>query len=263
MNRTFQAAKLLIALSLPIATSSTLSAAIVGTFDISGGTADVTATGINWTCTAFLTIAPCPANTGNAVIDNASGGLAPFFLEGVFVGDISDAGTPLNRPIFVPNWLTITPSFFNSTVPTVALDLTFLPIGVQGQADCFVAPAPGQTCTPPVAPVTPFNPKGLSQFNLLNTATGFTASFDVRGVTRDLVDGSMGTFIGTFSATVNGESYQDAIAQIEMGTAPPFTYAASFVLSAVPEPSYLAAFAGLALVVSVIALYRKRRLQRQ
>jgi hypothetical protein len=134
---------------------------------------------------------------------------------------------------------------------------------VQGQTDCFAAPAPGQTCTPPVAPVTPFNPKGLSQFNLFNTNTGFTASFDVMGRTRDLLDGSVGTFIGTFSATVTGESYQTALAQIEAGTAPPFAYTASFSLSAVPEPSYMAGFAGLTLVVGAIALYRKRRLQRQ
>jgi hypothetical protein len=240
-----------------------LSAAIVGTFDIGGSTANVTTTGIEYNCSLVLTSSPCPSGFGNALINSATGDLAPFFFSGVFLGNFSNAMTPLNQPIDIKNWLTLTASPFNATPATVALDLTFLPIGTAGQADCFAAPAPGQTCTPPIAPVTPFNPLGLSNFNLLNTSSGFTASFDVLGMTRDLLDGSTGNFTGTFSAVVSGEFYQTALAQILAGTAPPFTYVASFKLTAIPEPSYLLGIAGLALLVCVSAFRRKRQLQEQ
>jgi hypothetical protein len=98
---------------------------------------------------------------------------------------------------------------------------------------------------------------------LINTSTGFTAAFDASGTTRDLKDGSTGTFMATFTATITGESYQQALQNAMMGINIVPTYAASFTLSAVPEPSYMAGFAGLALVVSAIAFYRKRRFQRQ
>jgi hypothetical protein len=261
MKRTIQAAKLLIALSLPVTVSSTLSAAVVGTFDIGGNTATVNnSSQTTFNCDPGFTIAPCPAGSGNALIDNATGGLTPFLGEGVFVGNITQA---FNRPILTPNWLTITPSSFNSTPSTVALNLTFLPLGVGGQADCSLPAAPGQTCTPTGAAVTPFNPLGLWDITFANTNTGFTATFDVKGTTKDLVDGSTGTFIGTFTATVNGSTFQQALAEIAGGTAPPVTYTASFTLSAVPEPSYLFGFGALTLIVASIVFYRKRRLQRQ
>jgi hypothetical protein len=186
--------------------------------------------------------------------------LTPFFAEGVFIQNITQL---FNTNILVPNWLTITPSPFNATPSTVALDLTFLPTGHGGQADCALPAAPGQTCTPTGAPVSPGNPLGLWNLTFANTSSGFTAALDLRGTTRDLLDGTTGTFTGILTATVSGFTFQQALADIAAGTAPPVTYAGQFTLSAVPEPSYMAGFAGLALVVGAIAFYRKRRLQRQ
>jgi hypothetical protein len=261
MKRTFQATKLLLVLGLLFTASGTLSAAIVGTFSIGGNTADVSTTSVvTFTCAAGLTIAPCPAGTGNAFITSATGDMVPNFATGVFLGDLTEL---FNTNILVPNWLTLTPTIFNGIAPNVALDLTFIPTGTGGQADCSLAPAPGQTCTPTGAPISAGNPLGLWDLTLVNTSTGFTAALDVRGITRDLLDGSTGVFKGTFTSTITGESFQTALANLEMGIHITPTYAASFTLSAVPEPSYMAGFAGLALVVSAIALYRKRRLQRQ
>jgi hypothetical protein len=250
MKQTIHAAKLLMALGLTLGASSTLSADVVGTFDIGGSTATVSSSAIDFNCSLPSTIIPgsCPAGEGNALINNTTGDMTPFLLEGVFLQNLT---FPIGMPINVPNWLTITPSLFNSTMPTITFDLTFLPFGDFSPALCGAAPAPGQTCTPPG-----------SNFNLENTDTGFTASFDVEGTTHFL-DGSTGSFSGTFTSTVNGETYQQALATILSGGTVTESYAASFNLTAVPEPSYLAGFAGLGLVVSAIAFYRKRRLQRQ
>jgi hypothetical protein len=250
MKQTLHGAKLLMALGLMLGASSTLFADVVGTFDIGGSTATVSSTAIDFNCSLPPSVIPgsCPADTGNALINKATGDMAPFLLEGVFLENLT---FPLGTPIDVPNWLTVTPSAFNSTLPAIQFDLTFLPFGVFSTADCGAAPAPGQTCTP-----------SGSNFNLENTTTGFTAAFDVSGTTQFL-DGSFGTFTGTFTSTVNGMSYQQALATIMSGGTVTQSYAGSFTLSAVPEPSYLAGFAGLGLVVSAIAFYRKRRLQRQ
>jgi hypothetical protein len=244
-----------VALILPLANSSMLSAAIVGTVDIEGNTANVTGAGIEYNCNLMVTSGPCPSSFGNALVENAMGDLTPFFLAGVFLGDLSNAMSPLNQPIDMKNWLTLTATPFNATTSTVALDLTFLLIGSAGQADYSAALAPRQTCAPLSAAVTSCNPLlGLSNVNLANTYSGFTANFDVEGIMRDVLDGSTGTFTGTVTAVVNGRSYQTAVARILAGTVPPFAYtASSFNLSAIPEPSYLLCVAGLALLVCVVA----------
>jgi hypothetical protein len=251
MKQTFP--KLLIALCLTLGASSALLADVVGTFDINGSTAgSSTATlsngAVDLNCTLPSTLIPgsCPAGTGNALVDTATGDMAPFFLEGVFVESVT---FPLDTPINVPDWLTVTPSILNGTLPAITFDLTFLPLGVFSSADCSAVAAAGQTCTPVG-----------SDLNLENTQTGFTASFDVMGITHFL-DGSMGAFTGTFTSTVNGENYQQALATILSGGTVTETYTASFTLSTIPEPSYLAGFAGLGLAVSAIAFYRKRRLR--
>lgn len=235
--------KLLPILALMLGASSAF-ADVVGTFSVGGSTASVSAAGVGLDCTIPSTVIPgsCPASTGNAVINGATGDMTPFLLEGVFFENLT---FPLNTSIDVPNWLTITPSLFNNTLPAITFDLTFLPVGVFSPGDCGAAPAPGQTCTPPG-----------SNFNLQNTGTGFTAAFDVMGTTHFL-DGSTGAFTGTFTSTVNGESYQQALATILSGGTVTETYAASFNLSAIPEPPFMAGFAALGLVLSAIAFYRK------
>jgi hypothetical protein len=262
MRRPVTAAKLLIGLSLIFATAHTLSADIIGTFDIGGDTASVGLGGVTFGCIKLLTVAPCPKGSGNDIVDNASGNVTPNFLEGAFVGNLTNAADPLNTPLNINNWLVITPSIFNSSAPTVELELQFLPLGNFSNALCSAKAAPGQTCTPNTAPITVNNPTGKSDFDLTNTQTGFTAGFDVLGRAFNSTGGSE-DFTGTFTATVNGESYQTALKQILAGKAPRFTYTASFTLfTTVPEPSFLPLFGGMSLVLVGVVAYR-RRLQRQ
>jgi hypothetical protein len=136
--------------------------------------------------------------------------------------------------------------------------LQFLPLGNFSSALCSAKAAAGQTCTPNTAPVTVNNPTGKSNFDLTNTQTGFTASFDVLGKAFNSTGGSE-DFTGTFTSTVNGESYQTALKQILSGKAPKFTYTASFTLfTTVPEPSYLPVFGAIGLLLAGVVAYRKR-----
>ena len=258
MKRPLTAAKLLIGLSIAFATVHTLSADVVGTFDIGGNTASVGVGGVTFGCTKVFTAAPCPKGSGNDIIDNATGNVTPNLLERVFVGNITNAADPLNTPLNINNWLVITPSLFNAAAPVVELELQFLPLGSFSNALCSAKAAPGQTCTPNTAPVTVNNPTGKSNFDLNNTQTGFTAGFDVLGKAFNSTGGSE-DFTGTFTATVNGESYQTALKQILAGKAPRFTYTASFTLfTTVPEPSYLPVLGAIGLILACVVAYRKR-----
>lgn len=199
---------------------------VVGTFDIGGTTETINAAGTNLNCDLPPSLIPagCPSATGNALVNNATGDMSPFFLEGALIEGIN---FPLGTTISVPNWLTLTPSILNGSTPSVSLELTFLPLGSFTSADCGLASMPGQTCTPPG-----------SNFDLENTDTGFTAAFDVIGITHNLLDGSIGAFTGTFTSVVDGESFQSALATIISGGSVTETYTASFNLSAVPEPPF-------------------------
>jgi hypothetical protein len=259
MSRPFAAARFLIGLTLTLGTVRTLPAEVVGTFDIGGNTASVGLNGVAFGCSKAFTLASCPTGSGNAFIDNATGNVTPNLLEGTFVQSLTNASDPLNTPLNVNNWLVITPSLFNSAKPTVELELQFLPLGNFSSTLCSATAAAGQTCTPNGAPKTANNPTGKSNFDLTNTQTGFTASFDVLGTAFNSTGGSE-DFTGTFTAVVSGESYQTALKQILAGKAPKFTYAASFKLfTPVPEPSYLPLFGGVSLLLGAVVAYRKRR----
>jgi hypothetical protein len=264
------APKLSIMLSLTAAASGTLFADVVtGSFDIGGSTATVAQTTIVFNCTNGLPAScPAPAGTGNFVVDsgtNASGSavnLSTYFGEGGYIGNLSEATTPLNVPFLDANWLTF--SGGPIATPDFALDLRFIDLGIDSQAACTLPAAVGQTCTPIIPSLvgSPGDPTGLSSFNLQNTINGFTASFSVSGTARELATGGTSAFTGTFTAVVDGESYQTALAQILANTPPTFTYTASFNLTAIPEPGYLPMFAGFGILAIFAGVYRKFRLQR-
>lgn len=228
--------------------SGPLLADVIGTIDIGGSTASVSSTSIDFNCDIPSSAIPgsCPSGDGNALINNVTGSVSPFFLEGVFLENLT-AATPVGTPLDVSNWMTITPSIFNATMPVDTFDLTFLPFGVFTSVDCGLPAAQGQTCTPPG-----------SNFNLENTQTGFTASFDVLGNVH-FTNGTVGTFTGTFTSAVNGESYQQALAVIAGGGSVTETYTASFALSTVPEPRLMGILAIFAVVVSLVTFVREKR----
>jgi hypothetical protein len=100
--------------------------------------------------------------------------------------------------------------------------LRSLPSGAFGQADCYVAAAVGQQCTPYQSALGDLKPSGqLSPFYLTNGASGlpgapFTsiAAFDLVGTVR-APDGSRAAFAGTIGATFEGLSFQEVLGGLE------------------------------------------------
>jgi hypothetical protein len=233
---------------------------VTGTFSIGGGTANVGLTSIVWQCLTLDGLTPpCPSNPAEPAGSNSQGDFVatqpisadpslPTEGEGGFITELTSATTPVGPAGFAPvmNWL---------TVGDVALDLTNLPAGSFGAIDCVLPAAPGQTCTPIIG-------GQKSNLNLSNTSTGFTASFDVAGMARDLDGGpnNVSKFTGTFTATINGETYQQALAAVLAGTAVPFPYTANFVLTAasVPEPSFLPILGGAMMLLAFVGIYRRK-----
>ncbi len=244
---------------------SLLANAVSGSFDIGGSSATITQTSLTFNCTPGITNAPCPPGSpGNFDVTVATGAdFTPYVGEGGYLQNLSEATTPLNTPFLLTNWLT----FFLGPVvpPDIALDLRFIDLGIDGQADCTLAPAPGQTCTPiiPALIGSPNDAAGLSSFNLQNLANGgSSASFTVRGTARRISTGETSNFNGTFTAALD-VPYQTALQMILNGI--PFTHAddASFVLTITPEPNLVfpLLFGGL-LVVFVAGRHRKQQVSK-
>jgi hypothetical protein len=200
---------------------------------------------------------PVGAGTGTFTVD-------PFTQTGVFVplagtiGSASDftfATAPINQPILLANFLTFAAN------PLLRLDLTFINLGVFGQANCFAAPAAGQSCSPSFpALVTPANPAGVSPFNLSNiTSTSSTLSFAVAGNLVNTVTGESTPFTGTFSTQFTGQNYQQILATWAAGGFATATYSGNFVTGSnpIPEPgTMLLLSSGL---IGIAARIRGRR----
>jgi len=267
--------KLLLTFSLTVAASGTLFADVmIGTLGLGGSNASVAQTSIVFNCPTTLDGATCPApaGEGNFIINSGTGVTSSYVSTGGYITDLSETTTPLNTPFTLANWLTFDGVSFNLASTVLGPPL---PTGNSGQADCLLAPAPGQTCTPVITSLvgSPNDPMGLSNFNLQNTANGFTASFDVNGTVTGLPgEGSTPYYFnGQFTATVpNYTSYQAALAAFA-GLSPTtplpfqFSYAASFNIfqTAVPEPGYLVMLAGFGILLAVGGIYRKSRLAKQ
>lgn len=240
---------------------------VTGTFNIAG-TAVVGVDAISFVCTPGIAATPCPTNTSTTPTSTEGDfftvppvgpdpGLPPA-LSGGYITELTAATTPVGAP-FTPvlNWL---------TVGDVALDLTANLAGVSPQAPagtgvCGGVGFAGETCTPVIG-------GNVSNFNLQNTATGFTASFSVMGIARDLDGGpnNVSDFTGNFSAEVDGITYQQALNNILTLGPQTFSYSASFNLTPavgapVPEPGFLPFFTGVAVLIGFVTLSRKLRHQ--
>jgi hypothetical protein len=225
---------------------------VTGTFTITG-TADVGATSIVFNPDATVAT-NTPSDSSNPLVGSA-----------VAIKPLTEATAPINEAFpTLTDWLTTTTSIANPAAGEIALDLTFLPEGIDSPAACAAAPAVGQTCTPAFpALVSPGNPLGLSNFNLQNLAVpppepgSFTAAFTVIGTARDLAPGgSTDNFRGSFTATLPG-TYQSVLAEIAAGKTPTFTYAAQFNFTPVPEPNFLGLFGIGGILIVGVGLYRR------
>lgn len=224
---------------------------ITGSFDIGGSSATVTALSLSFSCNSAITNAPCPApaNYGNFAVTGGTGSFAPYVTEGGYIHAINNTSEPLNTSFSLPNFIMFSSSAGNPVLPPdIALDLSFIFLGVDGQAQCAAAPAPGQTCTPAIpALVSSANPSGLSAFNLQNTQTGSSASFSVEGTARRISTGETSNFTGVFTAQFN-VPYQTVLQELARGSITN-SYSATFQATVVPEPQTTALVLGGLLVL--------------
>jgi hypothetical protein len=108
------------------------------------------------------------------------------------------------------------------TIGGYRFDLLALPSGTYGQADCYVAPARGQRCTPYQSVLGDPKPTDArSPFNLANVATGrpgapltAVASFNLIG-TVTAPGGATADFFGTISSSFAGMSFQEVLGGLE------------------------------------------------
>jgi hypothetical protein len=103
-----------------------------------------------------------------------------------------------------------------TAAPGLAITATAVP-GAFSAISCFAAPANGQTCTPPIA--------GLSPLNLYNTANGSVASVSLALTIQDGGQTYSGTGILTMQFT---ESYQQVLATIAGGGQMTSSFSAQF-----------------------------------
>ena len=221
---------------------------ISGQLGIGGSSADVAAVFLDFLCNPTIT-ASCPSNYGNFLVTTPStGSFAPYATDSGFIQSLNETSEPVNTTFSLPNFLIFNPAG-TVTPPEIALDLSFIFLGTQGQAQCLAAPAAGQNCTPAIPSlVSPSNPLGLSPFNLQNTPTGSEANFSVAGTARNLATGETSSFTGVISAEFN-VPYQNYLPTIASGGSITNAYSATFTATTVPEPQTTALVLGGLLVL--------------
>lgn len=223
-------------------------AAISGTFTFNGSVT-VTQNNILWM-----------SNTG--VSDKA--GIAATGLSGNFIGlggtnlsilDLNRATEPVGAPFPEQNFMS-----FDAAPGLGNLMITFIALGSFSSAQCFLAPAPGQSCTLSSAQVP-----GGSPFMFTNTSSngttvdGSSATWTMRGVTAD----HQTTWSGVWTSQFN-TSYQTVLASFfGPGGSVTNSYSASVVLpapgiAAVPEPgTWTLLGTGLMLLCAGLARFKK------
>jgi hypothetical protein len=117
----------------------------------------------------------------------------------------------ITNPPYATGVIFATPDFMTfAAAPNISITMLELLPGTDGAAACSVAPASGQTCTPNV----PF----LSPFNLQNTsATSSTASFGIVGFEVDSLTGTSSVITGSFSFDFPTENFQTLLATLDAG----------------------------------------------
>lgn len=204
-------------------------------------TGDVTATftALNFTCST----GSCSPGQGSFAIDGtaSTGTFAGLGGQTGNIMDINNSSTPPGQTVSLSNFLTL---------PGVSFTLTKLDLGTGGPCP----PASGTTCTPTSpALVTPSNPLGKTGTIFEDTSAGAVAEFSVNAdamVTS--ASGQITPYTGTFSATFNGMTTAQVLADLSSAGSISTPFSATFnpspTTSTVPEPS-TASFAILGLLL--------------
>jgi hypothetical protein len=199
------------------------SATPVGSFDINGGSGGqvrVTLSGIDWF--------PLGTGTGTLAVTGATGMFAALTGGGT-IHDLNAVTEPVGTPFSLANFLIVT------NLPTWNWTATFIFPGLYSSAQCGLAPAAGQQCTP----------YPLSPFNLVNTAVlGSTSGFTLSGTATDGVGGQYN--FGAEFTTQFGVPYQTYLLGILTGGSIDSSWSATVTVDQVPEPAaFLLMAAGL------------------
>jgi hypothetical protein len=177
----------------------------------------------------------CSPKFGDFAVNASVGSFAQFNGSFGQIMSIDDVSAPLGTTFALPNFLLFDQAG-NAATGNVSFTLTSIPLGMDPQSSTCSGIS---HCTPTnPALVTVSNPGGVSPFDLDATGNGTTASFNVDGFITD-TNGDLAAFTGTFSTTFNGLTPSEVLATLGPGGTPSDTYAATFSLSAVPEPMTL------------------------
>ncbi len=230
----------LLALSAVVPASA---AQITGHLGIAGGSVTVS--------NGLITFGPSPGGTfivGSTPPNTLSFTAFPLNSTGT-IKNLNSTFQPTGISFSLLNFLQF------AVDPLTSFELTDILPGTFTAAECGLAPAANQTCTP----ILPAG-FGLSPFNLANVSTvSSTASFSVKGKVRNGSDVTF--FTGTFSNTFNGtaqnpQAFQNILATLSSNGSVASTYSATFDVMAVPEPG---SFALVGLTLAGAAALRRRR----
>ncbi|MGH9326166.1 MAG: PEP-CTERM sorting domain-containing protein [Terriglobia bacterium] len=242
---------LAIALLLPLSVFAT---PITGELDFTGNVT-ATLTSLNFLCNQPGGPA-CSSGQGNFLIEPTStgsfAGLSTISSAAFgHVMDISNSTTPPGTTVSVSNFLTLPGG--------ITFTLTKLNLGTGGACP----PAPGATCTPTSsALVTPSNPLGKTGTIFEDTATGSSAEDSVNALAfMSSSSGQTTEYTGTLSATFNGKSTAQVLAELSNNGSITTPYSATFTpvstTTTVPEPSTASlALLGLLLVGCAVGVRR-------
>lgn len=170
-----------------------------------------------------------------------TGDFVPLALTPGEIKDLNQAIHPVGVPFLLMNFIT-----FDAN-PDIRFDLTFINPGSFGAGECFLAPAAGQSCTPPG-----------TQFNLSNqTATESVASFSVMGNIRRVSTGELTPYNMIFSTQFVDQNYQQLLTTITTGGAVRASFSGE--AAAIPEPGTMSLFAAGGLLTALVTVMRRKR----
>jgi PEP-CTERM motif-containing protein len=187
----------------------------------------------------------CTATTGNVTIAGGSGTFVTASGDLNTILSLNSTSEPIGSTVSVPGFVV-----FNPAPSTVTLTLTQVLPGSDTSTDCALAPANGQTCTPPG-----------SAFNLQNVgANSSSAVFEAIGYATDGTPADNTLFSAIFSSQFN-VPYQTVLTALSAND-DTGNYSSSFSVSVstVPEPmSFWLLGAGL---IGISLIRRKIRAAR-
>jgi len=214
-------------------------ALLLGTLAISSGSSNVVIStdSINFGVTA-----------GSFDITPSSGGFSSLSGTGLIKN--------IDNPPYATGVVFSTPDFMTfNLAPNISITLLELLPGSFTATNCFVAPAAGQTCTP--------NVPALSPYNLNNTsASASTASFSVVGLEVDSLTNTSVLVNGLIQATFSNEPYQTLLSTVNGGGSVTTSYSGTFT-TVVPEPGTAATLALGAFGLAGLISFQRRRSEKQ